>query len=72
MNIILIIIAILIPLFIAGIYLLRYLDGYYTITSSEILKEGNITSKGTVIGQYYIIKTTYSNNRIKITKSEHI
>lgn len=72
MNVILTITAILIPLFIITFYMLRYLDGYYTINSSEIIEKGNLTKNGKIIGQYYIIKTIYENNRIIITKSEHM
>lgn len=71
MNQILTILAIIIALFIIGIYLLRYLDGYYTITSSEIIEKGNLLRDGRIIGQYYVIKTTYQNGKITITKTEH-
>lgn len=66
MNPILTIIAISIPLIIIAVYLLRYLDGYYTIISTEIIKEGNIIEYGKKIGEYYVIKTIYQNNRITI------
>jgi hypothetical protein len=62
---------IIIAVFIFVFYLTRYLDGYYTITSSEIIEKGKLSRGGMTIGQYYIIKTIYANNRITITKSEH-
>jgi hypothetical protein len=71
METILTILSFIILLSIIGFYLLRYRDGYYTITSSEIIEQGKLLKGKITIGQYYIIKTIYQNGRITITKSEH-
>ena len=44
----------------------RYLDGDLSIQTEEIIKQGNITREGVVIGTYYEIKREYVSGRIKI------
>lgn len=72
MQTFIIIFTILITIIILAVYILRYLDGYYTIIKSEIIESGKVTRDYRTIGQYFITKTTYQNNRIVIKKSEHI
>jgi hypothetical protein len=52
-----------------GYFMLMYLEGNYSVRSSEIIKEGEVVdSKDRIIQRYYYIKTTYDSGRIKITK----
>jgi hypothetical protein len=53
----------------AGYFMLMYLEGNYSVRSSEIIKEGEVVdSKDRIVQRYYYIKTTYESGRIKITK----
>jgi hypothetical protein len=52
-----------------GYFLLMYIEGNYSVSSSEIIKEGEVVdSQGRIVERYYYIKTTYESGRIKITK----
>jgi hypothetical protein len=53
-------------LIILGHFILRYLEGDLSVYKEEIIKRGNITEYGKVIGTYYEIKREYVSGRIKI------
>lgn len=66
------IIAVLLILIYAAYLMLRYKDGDFTIKSSEIIGEGDITrwrnGMEAIIGNYFIIKITYESGRIEIER----
>jgi hypothetical protein len=56
----------IIILIVLGYFILRYLEGDLSIYKEEIIKRGNITENGKVIGTYYEIKREYQSGRVKI------
>lgn len=53
-----------------GYFMLKYLDGDFTVVDEAIIEQGNLLEKGVRVGKYYIIKKTYQNGKIKIFRKE--
>ena len=54
---------------ILGYFMIKYLDGDFTILSEEIIAEGNLVDSDNIkVGYYYTIKRAYQSGRIKIIR----